>query len=237
MKVVNPMETITEGKPLTRDNFSFQNQSLLNVQHPSNSHSPCINTPAASPTKSRRLQNMVLNGLKSSFSTSKMSINTLKMGSVDRDLKLNQPLNGVGLCSRNSYMEDWLSEHGSIISSSKSPVEGRTDSIPQTPVDQPDAIFPMDVDDENSSATNVAQKTANLDLKLHLQGFGFPNRDLERVRQEVAAEECIKANTLHAQRPGVAKSTETGTPAESSMSCTHKKKGKKEVCLNIFLTD
>lgn len=189
MKVVNPMETIVEGRALTRDNVSFHNHSFLNVHQ---QNSPYVISPATSPTKSRRLHNMTLNGLKSAFSNSKISIGP-KVGSLERDLKLNQPLNGVGLCSRQSYLEDWLSEHGSIMSSSKSPIDGRTDSLPQTPIgDQPtpESIFQMELDDDS---TGVAQKTANLDLKLHLQGLGgFVNRDLERVRQEVAAEEGIK---------------------------------------------
>ena len=173
MQVVTPMETIPEGVAINMHQISTNNQG---------GNGPVVGSPQSSPLKSRRIHNMILNGLKSSFGNSKLSLEGVKVGSAERDSRLTQPLNGVGLCSRQSYLEDWLSEHESTTGGygstnlSKSPTIA--DSLPQTP--NTEGVFPMELEED---IMNPTQKTANHDLKLHLLGLGFHNRDVERVRQ------------------------------------------------------
>lgn len=203
MKVVNPMETIPEGKAV--DIQVSQHPSITNVQ---NSVNVCSSP--SSPTKTRRFQNTILSGIRSPFNNSKISLDGLKVGSLEKNLKLGQPLNGVGLCSRQSYLEDWLSEHESVIGSSKSPSQ-KTDSAPQTPSEAPsDTLFKMDVDDSN----NPQQKTANLDLKVHLLGLGFLNRDVGRVSQEPSGADHVVNMAEPASPPCV--------PASDTADCTDK---------------
>ena len=180
MEVVNHMVPIPEGSVLDSNIISPYAMQTPNVQvsRP--------NSPMPSPSKARRIHNMI-QGMKSPLGGSKSSIlDGFKAGSCDsrypsQFLNLGQSLNGVGISQRNSVVDGQLSEPASKVGTpaalflTRSPFDTcdtTKDSIPNTPVDEK-SIFVMEMDDECAS-----KPTSMYDIKNSV----LENPDVARVK-------------------------------------------------------